>query len=192
MIDDVARPPPLLDAIMARTTTLGFDMACEVRVGALLHALAASKPGGQVVELGTGTGVGTAWLLDGMSATTGLVSIDNDPAPQAVAREMLGHDERLQLVTGDAADWLRAAAPASVDLVFADAWASKFELLDLSLRLLKPGGIWFGDDLLAQPNWPDGHASRVPALMDALGAAPGYVVVPMCWASGIVLAIRNG
>ena len=34
----------------------------------LLRTLAASKPGGQFLELGSGTGLSTAWLLDGMDA----------------------------------------------------------------------------------------------------------------------------
>ena len=50
------------------TEELGFTMASEPKTGALLAVLAASKPGGQFLELGTGTGLGTAWLLSGMDA----------------------------------------------------------------------------------------------------------------------------
>jgi len=39
---------------------LGFTMGSEPRTGALLRTLAASKPGGRFLELGTGTGVGRA------------------------------------------------------------------------------------------------------------------------------------
>jgi predicted O-methyltransferase YrrM len=53
-------------------------MASEPLVGALLRSLAASKPGGRFLELGTGTGVATAWLLDGMDDRATLVSVDND------------------------------------------------------------------------------------------------------------------
>ena len=162
MIETEPRHPAPLGTLTARTRELGFDMAYEPRTGALLRALAASKPAGHLVELGTGTGVGACWLLDGADAGAHLVSVDNDPVPQAVARDVLGNDPRLELVSADAADWLRARPARSADLVFADAWAGKFELLELSLGLLRPGGIWIGDDLLPQQNWPDGHAPRVP------------------------------
>ena len=77
-IDDsrLAKTPPAIEAILADTRALGFDMASEPRVGAALAALAASKPGGQFLELGTGTGHGTAWLLSGMDATSSLDTVE--------------------------------------------------------------------------------------------------------------------
>ena len=60
MDEDRFQPPPaLLAAIMADTRKLGF------MDGALLRLMAALKPGGHLLEIGTGTGVGTCWLLDG-------------------------------------------------------------------------------------------------------------------------------
>src|SRR5438067_1197333 len=70
--------PHSLEAIRRDTEQLGFTMASEPRTGSLLRTLAASKPGGRFLELGTGTGVGTAWLLDGMDATSCLESVDTD------------------------------------------------------------------------------------------------------------------
>ena len=45
---------------------------------ARLAALAASKPGGRLLELGTGTGIGTAWLLSGMDGDARLDTVDVD------------------------------------------------------------------------------------------------------------------
>ena len=53
-------PPTELPSIEARTTEFDFGMASESRTGALLQVLAASKPGGRLLELGTGTGIATA------------------------------------------------------------------------------------------------------------------------------------
>src|SRR5262249_2767374 len=55
--------PPVVDAILRDTREMGFSMASEPQTGSLLRTLAASKPGGRFLELGTGTGVATAWLL---------------------------------------------------------------------------------------------------------------------------------
>ncbi len=60
------RSPNRLTEIVESTNALGFDMASDPRTGALLRTLAASKPKGRFLELGTGTGMATAWLLGGM------------------------------------------------------------------------------------------------------------------------------
>ena len=54
--------PAALGGIRRDTEGIGFALASEPKTGSLLRALAASKPGGKFLEIGTGTGVGTAWL----------------------------------------------------------------------------------------------------------------------------------
>ena len=85
-------PPKALEAIMAQTREIGFQNWCWPPVGALLRIMAALKPGGRLLEIGTGTGVGTCWLLDGMDTTAQLLTVDINPAVQAIARSHLGMD----------------------------------------------------------------------------------------------------
>src|SRR6202171_2962402 len=85
--------PPALAHILKRTADLRFDMASEERTGALLRTLAASKPAGRFLELGTGTGIATAWLLDGMDSASELTSVDVNPTLQEVARESFSSDQ---------------------------------------------------------------------------------------------------
>lgn len=80
--------PNRLTEIVERTNALSFDMASDPRTGALLRTLAASKPNGRFLELGTGTGIATAWLLDGMDAGSCLTSVDTDLRVQDVARSL--------------------------------------------------------------------------------------------------------
>ena len=61
--------------IEKRTAELGFDMPSDMRTGALLKALAASKPNGRLLELGTGTGLATACLLAGMDSASSLSAL---------------------------------------------------------------------------------------------------------------------
>ena len=70
------RTPAAFDAILSETDALGFNMVSEPKVGAFLAALAASKPGGRLLELGTGTGHGTAWLLSGVDSKSSLDGVD--------------------------------------------------------------------------------------------------------------------
>lgn len=189
--NEIAAKPSAVDAIQRDTVALGFDMASEPKTGALLRALAASKPAASILELGTGTGVGTAWLLAGMDADSRLISVDNDPEAQEVARRHLAGDPRVAFHLADAAEFLETLASQEFDLVYADTWAGKFSHLDHALELVRVGGIYFVDDLLPQPNWPDGHAVKVPPLIRALETRPAFVAVKLAWASGLLILVRT-
>ena len=183
------RPPPQLAAIQQGTESLGFSLASEPLVGALLRTLVASKPAGRFLELGTGTGVATAWLLDGMDPASALTTVDTDPTVQQIARRHLGADPRLTFVTSGALEFLRSQ-PAPFDLVFADALPGKYEGLESALATVKPGGFYVIDDLLPQSNWPEGHAARVPVLIEQIAARPDFQILPIVWASGVIVAVR--
>ena len=92
---EINRRPEVLDALRQDTEKLGFTMASEPKTGALLAVLAASKPGGRFLELGTGTGLGTAWLLFGMDADSRLDTVDTDANVMEVAKRHLGADSRV-------------------------------------------------------------------------------------------------
>lgn len=188
---DYFQPPSMLERIVARTHALGFDMASEPLTGALLRALAASKPRGQFLELGTGTGVATSWLLAGMDAHSKLTSIDTNTQVQAVAREFLAADSRLTLVLEDGLQFLRRQKPESYDFVFADAIPGKWDGLQDCLSVVKPGGFYVIDDILTQANRPDGFLEKVPVLLNALASDPNFVIVPLSWATGIVIAVKR-
>ncbi len=188
--DNTHAAPAAWTTIQVRTSALGFDMPSEADTGALLRLLAASKPGGRMLELGTGTGLATAWLLAGLDAGALLVSVDVDPVVQDVAREHLKED-RLRFVLADGLDYILAQPPGSFDLIFADAWPGKYEALDEALALLKRGGLYVIDDMLPQPNWPDGHQARVDALVERLESHPELVVTRFSWASGLIGAARR-
>lgn len=191
-MDDLkyVRHPIALPRIEANTREVQFGMASEPLLGALLRVLAASKPAGRILELGTGTGFATTWLLDGMDAEARLISVDVNASLQGLAGQVLAQDKRLMLVTEDAAHFLQKQPPQSFDLVFADAMPGKYEGLDDALTAVKIGGFYVIDDLLPQPNWPDGHAGKVPVLLNRLASRPDFVIVPISWASGIVIAVR--
>lgn len=186
-----AGAPAAFAEIVRRSAEVGFDMPSEPRAGSFLKALAASKPGGRLLEIGTGAGLATAWLLAGMDRDARLVSVDNDERMQAVAREALARDRRVRFVLEDGLEFIHAEPDGSYDLVFADAWPGKYEALEEALALVRRGGFWIGDDMRPQPNWPQGHQARVDELIARLRALPGWTVAELAWASGLVLAVRR-
>jgi predicted O-methyltransferase YrrM len=187
---NLARVPESVQHILAETDALNFNMISEPKVGAFLAALAASKPGGRFLELGTGTGHGTAWLLSGMDSASRLESVDTDATFVAVAERHLGSDPRVSFHVMDGAEFIRQAPPRQFDLIYADAWPGKFTDLDEALALLRPGGMYVIDDLLPKANWPEGHAPRVPALIERLERRREFVTVKMAWASGLMIVVR--
>jgi predicted O-methyltransferase YrrM len=187
---EINRQPAALAAILDDTRALGFTMASEPKTGALLAALAASKPGGRLLELGTGTGLGTSWILSGMHADARLDTVDNDPSVVAVAQQHLSADGRVTFHVTDGAEFIKSA-PDRFDLIYADAWAGKYNHLDEALSLLRVGGIYFIDDLLPQPNWPDDHPPKVASLLDTLERRRDFTTVKLAWASGLMLVVRR-
>ena len=188
---DIVDAPAVLEAIRRDTAAMGFTLASEPKTGSLLRSLAASKPKGTFLELGTGTGVGTAWLLAGMDSASTLVTIDNDAKVVEVARRHLGRDPRVTFQVMDGSEYLERAEPLQFDFIYADAWPGKFLHLDLTLSLLKFGGIYLVDDLLPQSSWPEGHASRVPVLISDLQNRQGFVSTQLAWASGLMMLVRK-
>jgi predicted O-methyltransferase YrrM len=177
--------------IARESAAQGFDMPSENRACSLLRLLVASKPGGRILELGTGTGLATAWLAAGLGESAQPVSVDVDPKWQSIARRRLGDDPRVEFVLSDGLDFLRAQPPASFDLIFADAMPGKYEGLHDALSRVKVGGFYVGDDMLPQANWPEGQQARADGLIAELSALDGWTTTVLAWGSGLVLAVRR-
>lgn len=195
MMDDrrIPRVPSALPAIEAETLKIGFGMAGERTVGALLRTLARSKGKGRFLELGTGTGLSTAWILDGMSPDSALVTLDNDRTILEVADRHLGHDPRLTIICGDGDRFVldSAAHGDRFDFIFADTWPGKYRLLEETLGLLEKNGLYIIDDMLPQPNWPEDHAPKVKALLEFLDGNPNLLATKMRWSSGVVIVTKQ-
>ncbi|MEV4556830.1 class I SAM-dependent methyltransferase [Kitasatospora sp. NPDC049285] len=183
--------PAVLAAITASCTALGFEMSCDLTTGQLLRSLAAARPGGRILELGTGAGVGAAWLLSGMTPDATLLTVEQDPALVAVATSHLGADPRIELVQDDGAALLDRLAGRRFDLIFADTWPGKFTHLEQALALLAPGATYLVDDLLPQPAWPADHAPKAAALTTHLLAHPDLHATYLDCSTGLLLATRR-
>lgn len=183
--------PAAIPGIWADTRAANFRMASEPLTCSFLRTLGASKGDGRFLELGSGTGLSTAWLLDGMGANASLTTVDNDEGVLAVLRKNLGSDPRLQVVCADGDEFLRLLKGQQFDFIFADTWSGKYRLLDEALALVKPSGLYVIDDMLPQPNWPAGHAEKVAHLILTLEKRADFQVTKLSWASGLIVAARK-
>ncbi len=183
--------PTAYNTINEATKLSGFTMASDVLTCSLLRTLASSKPTGQFLELGTGTGLSTSWILDGMDERSTLTSIDNDPKFLEIAQSALGNDKRLKLICTDGEEWVESNKNQKYDYIFADTWHGKYLLLDEVLAVLNKGGLYIIDDMLPQPNWPEGHHEKAINLVNVLELRNDLTLTKQVWASGIIVAVKK-
>ncbi len=187
----IPTPPASYSAILKASKDIAFAMKSEPIVGSLLKTLVVSKPNGNFLEIGTGTGLATSWMLDGLDQKSQLTSIDNDAKLLSIAKKHFAKDNRVNIHCTDAAEWLTQYNGLPFDLIFADAWPGKFSHLDQTLALLKTGGFYVIDGLLPQDNWPKGHQQKVNALIDRLNAKRGFALTHLDWATGVMIMVKK-
>lgn len=184
-------PPRVVQAIQQDTVASGFTMASEPQTGSLLRTLAATKPAGTFLELGTGTGLCTAWILDGMDRHSTLTTVDNDETVLKTAKRHLGDDPRVTFHLSEGAEFLETLRGQTFDFIFADTWPGKYQQLEETLALLKLGGLYVIDDMLPQANWPAGHDVKAVALIATLEQRADLTITKLNWASGLIVATKR-
>ncbi len=182
--------PEKYNLIDQATKESGFDMSSDVQTCRLLRTLAATKPNGQFLELGTGTGLATSWILDGMQGQSHLLSLDNDADFLQIAQKYLNDDARLKLKLSDAGAWIEQNSVKQFDYIFADTWHGKYLMLHETLDMLKKGGIYIMDDMLPKSNWPDGHEEKAQNLLLELKQREDLLLVNQDWSSGIIISVK--
>lgn len=148
--------PALVERAYAAARSIGFPVtredpghgrgsACLPGVGRFLAVLAAGCHGGRIAEMGTGAGIGAAWMSGAMPADCTLLTAEIDPVRAAAASQVLADDERVQVLIGDAVTELGPSAP--FDLIFADCGVREDVTFATLVSWLKPGGRIVGDDV---------------------------------------------
>lgn len=183
--------PPVPAVVLAaerRAVERSFAHSCDAPTGALLAVLAASlRPGGRVLELGTGVGVGTAWITSGLERRedVAVVTVELDEELADLVRDT---DLPVTVLAGDAEELLPGLG--TFDLVFADAPGGKWTGLDLTTAALAVGGVLLVDDMdLARYHRPEDVAA-VSAVRQALLSHPGLTSVELPVGTGLVLSTR--
>ena len=187
-------PPALPAAVQAaydRADALGFRLSCEPDVGRLLAVLAAAVPaGGRILELGTGVGVGLAWIVSGLGDRDDVevVSVELD-ADRAAAAEAAGWPGSVSIVVGDGAELVDTLG--TFDLVFPDSPGGKVTNLDGTIAAVRPGGKLLVDDMdLDRHSDPD-LRSGLLMVIDRLRVHPDLTSAELPFASGVVVASRR-
>lgn len=146
--------PPLVQRAMAEATRVGFDGSSDVPFGRVLRTVADVYPAGRLCEIGTGCGVGSAWILSNLGPQATLVSIDYSLQRVTIARTLFTHDPRITVLYGE---WRDMLSQGPFDLVFVDVVDAKATGLDEILPQVRPGGMILIDDVyppgVRPPEW---------------------------------------
>ena len=191
----------LTPALLESARTLGFTQSSDALTGSFLATLAAGKPGGRFLELGTGVGAGSAWLLSGMDATSTLITVERKAEQVDVAKKHLGGDPRITFWVGDGLEFLRQPHDP-FDFIFADTWPGKIEQPELALDLVAPGGFYVVDDM--QLGWKNetelydvnDYLLKVwrgqRNLIEVLDARGDFLCTRLEWSTGLMLCVKKG
>jgi predicted O-methyltransferase YrrM len=119
--------------------------------GRFLAMLAAGCHGGRIAELGTGAGIGSAWMASAMPPDCILLTAEIDPVRAQAAAALLAGDRRVRVLAGDAAGLL---AEGPFDLIFADCGVREAAEFAGLVDQLRPGGRIVMDDLTPEAALP--------------------------------------
>jgi demethylmenaquinone methyltransferase/2-methoxy-6-polyprenyl-1,4-benzoquinol methylase len=183
--------PDTVTRAMAVARRAGFSMSCAPETGRLLAVLAAAVPHrGRILELGTGVGVGTAWLCHGLGPRddVDVVTVDNDRAVVALATEA-AWPRSVRFIVGDAVDV--SAREGAFDLIFADAQGGKWDGLDVTINALRAGGHLLVDDMTPTCYADTQHESKIAEVRDRILEHPDLISVPIAWSTGLILSTRR-
>ena len=134
--------------------------------GAYLRQLAHQIKAQSVVEIGTGSGVGSLWLLEGMLASGTLTSIDDEMEHTSIAKLALADADiaqsRFRLITNSVMDVMTKLTDRAYDLVI---FRHNPEDLSFAIseahRILRSGGVFVVDNFFGGAKVPD-PAQRDP------------------------------
>jgi predicted O-methyltransferase YrrM len=158
--------PPDVPAVVARAFDVsrkrGYVSFCRNETGRLLATLAATRTG-KLAELGTGCGVGTAWLRSGVREGAKILTAELDPKLAEAAAEIFQDDKQVEVLS---ADWSTLREHGPFSLLFLDAREPKDSGADTIIDLVEPGGVVVLDDFTPCASWPPIFAGRVDVLRE--------------------------
>ena len=142
------------DAVKTAARARGLELgAIDVTqgTGAYLRHLAHQLSAQSVVEIGTGSGVGALWLLEGMMASGTLTSIDDEMEHTNIAKMALAEADiaqpRFRLITNSVMDVMTKLTDRAYDLV---VFRHNPEDLSFAIseahRVLRSGGVFVIDN----------------------------------------------
>lgn len=128
----------------------GFTGSCTDETGRLLSVLAGQVKAGKILEIGTGFGVGSAWILSNIQPDVQFVSVEIERSKVELVSKMITHSNA-EFVCGD---WKEIIQQGPFQFIFADAATAKTIDSEILAEILEVGGLLLMDDFTPEEYWP--------------------------------------
>lgn len=192
------------DEVLLRARERAGQLGCTpvtAGTGAALSVLAATAGARAVVEVGTGAGVSSLYLLRGMPEDGVLTTIDLEVEHQRAAKDAFTEAglraARTRTISGRALDVLPRLTDGVYDLVLVDAdKENAAAYVEQAIRLLRPGGVlavsgalWH--DRVADPARRDETTTAVRELGRAVRADERLLPALLPSGDGLLVAVKR-
>lgn len=125
--------PELVSIMKKIAENESFEGSCTDETGRLLAVLSGQVQKGNILEIGTGFGVGSAWMLSAIQSDVQFISVDIEAPRVELVRKNIIHPQG-EFICGD---WKELSKYGPFKFVFADAAAAKSEEGELLIEILE-------------------------------------------------------
>lgn len=133
-----------------------FDGSCTEVTGRLLAVLSGQVRQGKILEIGTGLGVGSAWILSTIQSTIQFYSVDIEAYRVELVSKNIPHPQATFIY----GDWKELIKYGPFQFIFADAAAAKSVEGEMLIDILEVGGLLLMDDFTPEEHWPEQWRGR--------------------------------
>ncbi|CAM4124018.1 class I SAM-dependent methyltransferase [Helcobacillus massiliensis] len=198
--DELFPVPGLLARARERGNELGVAPLLR-GAAAQLRTSAAMVRAQSVVEIGTGSGVGSLYLLSGMTADGVLTTIDYERENQRAARAAFDEagirTNRVRTIAGQALDVVSRLSDRAYDMVvFSADHPQAAQLFAQSARVLRSGGVTVVTNVLfhdrvADPVARDATTQAIRSLLRAVHDDDQFLSSLSSSGDGVLTAVRR-
>lgn len=143
--------PELVQLSKALAKKHHFEHSCTDEVGRLLSVLVGQIKTGKILEIGTGYGVGSSWILSSIPRSIHFISVDHSKDQIELISQNI-HHAQAEFVYGD---WKEMIQSGPFQFIFADAAAAKTIEAERLFDILDMGGMLLMDDFTPEEHFPE-------------------------------------
>jgi predicted O-methyltransferase YrrM len=160
--------PELVHRAESLAIAMRFELSSIPEIGRLLAVLVSQWPRGRFAEIGSGCGVGSAWIVTAMGPEATFATVEADEERAGAVSRLFADQPQVRTFHGDWHDVLPSEAP--FDLLFFDGGSWKRGDVEAeseaALELVAPGGLVVIDDLTPESLWPEEWRGRPDAVRE--------------------------